>query len=49
MSSLCNGCPGVLLGDCAECAEMDDPSGGDYDEDALEEEPMDYEQEDCDD
>ena len=43
MSRLCINCPGHLTGDCADCGENEDPRGGDYEEDALDEEPMDYE------
>ena len=40
MKPICINCPGHLTGDCADCAEMEDPSGGDYEEDALDEEPI---------
>ena len=35
MNRLCINCPGCLMGDCADCAEMEDPRGGDYDEDEF--------------
>lgn len=40
MKPICINCPGHLTGDCATCAEMEDPCGGDYEEDSLEEEPI---------